>query len=568
MAFASNNAQPIHYGPFFEGSPGLLQVTGTEGKLSSQKQTARKYPTSPSRKIRSTNPHSLSSTFDWPEPQILKSAQNPQMQSSKRQRIQSPVPLSKKYQPSDSTTQLYDTKSASTPPSECCSSCPDGIPCDEPDCVPCDSPDCELDRENYVPCDQRSCDKPACTDQCLSIGVQNLQFPESYGLDQNRRMSKWVESTWGALASDDMGYTGIRPLGEVIDPSLKATGAKERMSTSSSIPPTPSHITNIPTPYSPANGLSSPQFGHFLPQNTYLGQAVDILPNTAEVFDASNNTWSSLENGVGANSSMFYCTWEGCDQPFTSQQDWIPHLHRDHVDPQMYFGCPIQEETCPTRIETNPLDHLQNDHGYNFNLNGGMYSCPDPGCLPEENFCNPAMLHNHFDIAHSTPTQGFLQCRLETCGNSFGDWDTFYSHINQNHQLPPPLPVAANGEKSPPAKANSFVLSIDQPILPTGNDTIESSQETAHCCKWKHDHDHICGQVFSSEAELQIHITKEHLEPLDKRSGYRCQWDGCVRGNKRGEKAGFTQRGKLERHMATHTNCKSVQNILDPSHKF
>lgn len=555
MAFASNHAQPIHYSPFFEGSPGFLQVAGTEGKLSLATQIPR---ASPTQKLRRTKPQSLSGALDLMQPQRLRLAQSPQMQSSKRQRIQSPIPLSKKIQPSDCSTQFYDAKSASTPPSECCSSCPDGIPCDEPDCVPCDSPDCNLDGDDYVPCDQRSCDKPACTDQCLSIGVQNLQFPEAYGIDQNRRMSKWVESTWGAQTPDNIGYSGRKSLDGVIDPALKAARGSEQISTSSSVPQTPSLIANIRTPYSPTNEISSPQFGHFLPQNTYLGQAADILPHTAEVFNTSNNAWSSLENGHDANSSMFYCTWEGCDQPFTSQQDWIPHLHRDHVDPQMYFGCPIQEETCPTRIETNPLDHLQNDHGYNFDLNGGMYSCPAPDCLPEENFCDPAMLHNHFDIAHSTPTQGFLQCRLETCGSSFDDWDTFYSHINQNHQLPPPLPAGTNGESTISAKPNGFELPIDQPTLPIRTDTIESKQETAHCCKWKPDHEHICGQVFTSEAELQSHITKEHLDSLDKRSGYKCQWEGCVRASKRGEKAGFTQRGKLERHMATHTNCKSL----------
>ncbi|RDL41970.1 uncharacterized protein BP5553_01949 [Venustampulla echinocandica] len=83
---------------------------------------------------------------------------------------------------------------------------------------------------------------------------------------------------------------------------------------------------------------------------------------------------------------------------------------------------------------------------------------------------------------------------------------------------------------------------------------------SCHCCKWKDENGDVCGQVRENEASLQMHIVKEHLVDLDKSSNYRCQWEDCGRLAKRGEeKSGFSQRGKLERHLATHTGYKCAK---------
>jgi hypothetical protein len=74
---------------------------------------------------------------------------------------------------------------------------------------------------------------------------------------------------------------------------------------------------------------------------------------------------------------------------------------------------------------------------------------------------------------------------------------------------------------------------------------------------WKTD-DQVCGLICQSEVELQTHIKCNHLDSLDKRSGYRCLWEDCKRKEMPLEKQRFSQRGKLERHMATHTNCKQA----------
>jgi hypothetical protein len=74
---------------------------------------------------------------------------------------------------------------------------------------------------------------------------------------------------------------------------------------------------------------------------------------------------------------------------------------------------------------------------------------------------------------------------------------------------------------------------------------------------WKADNQ-VCGLICQSEVELQTHIKCNHLDSLDKSSGYRCLWEDCKRKEMPLEKQGFSQRGKLERHMATHTNCKQI----------
>lgn len=60
-----------------------------------------------------------------------------------------------------------------------------------------------------------------------------------------------------------------------------------------------------------------------------------------------------------------------------------------------------------------------------------------------------------------------------------------------------------------------------------------------------------CMQSFDSAAKLHEHIKKEHTGRLQK--NYSCRWADCARFDKAND---FKQRGKLERHMVTHSGCK------------
>lgn len=256
------------------------------------------------------------------------------------------------------------------------------------------------------------------------------------------------------------------------------------------------------------------------------------------------------------------------------------HFHQEHIDPQMTFRCPFQAETCPPTMDTNPVAHLESDHGYIFDSNGNGYRCPSPTCPQDLTFCDPSTLHNHLDYAHATPGSGALRCRLNACDNWFEDSNQLVSHVNQDHPLSTllsrdekqdlslPTTNQANGTSKPwkdnigfhiPSKRkgpSEEPLSTPAPglgIEELGNDLV-------HCCKWRMENGNVCQKPCESEIELQSHIKDAHLEPLDNKTGYYCRWAGCMRDTKLGAKAGFSQRGKLERHMATHTNCKSCRS--------
>jgi hypothetical protein len=200
-------------------------------------------------------------------------------------------------------------------------------------------------------------------------------------------------------------------------------------------------------------------------------------------------------------------------------------------------------------------------------MNEESFSCPAPDCDPAETYCDPSLLHNHFDYVHATPTKGTLQCRVDSCNTGFADPGQLSCHLNDVHKLPVSLPSNQDIDLTIPPTVSKNTFIERQSNLPN-NDSISSiqpgkgvpDQALAHTCKWIHSFG-VCGRVCNSEAELQTHVTNEHLNSLDKGTGYNCHWQGCGRHTKRGEKSGFSQRGKLERHMATHTGCKSFSDL-------
>src|SRR3954469_20973859 len=88
---------------------------------------------------------------------------------------------------------------------------------------------------------------------------------------------------------------------------------------------------------------------------------------------------------------------------------------------------------CQSNINSHPLDHLQAAHG--FDVTYSSFSCPAPACAPENQvFCNPAMLHNHFDQAHATPATGSLFCQWNDCNSTFTDQRELLYHLTEDHR--------------------------------------------------------------------------------------------------------------------------------------
>lgn len=63
-----------------------------------------------------------------------------------------------------------------------------------------------------------------------------------------------------------------------------------------------------------------------------------------------------------------------------------------------------------------------------------------------------------------------------------------------------------------------------------------------------------CNKVFEGCEALDAHCKKEHVKPVAKDPKdpcvFECLWEGCTRD------VGFPQKGKLTRHIQTHTGCK------------
>jgi hypothetical protein len=78
--------------------------------------------------------------------------------------------------------------------------------------------------------------------------------------------------------------------------------------------------------------------------------------------------------------------------------------------------------------------------------------------------------------------------------------------------------------------------------------------DALYLCKWKQDGaTSMCGQRFRSEEDLHNHVKTNHLDHCSRTEvGFECKWDSCQRDKP------FNQKSKLDRHMNTHTGCRSL----------
>ncbi|KAL2067385.1 hypothetical protein VTL71DRAFT_1810 [Oculimacula yallundae] len=417
--------------------------------------------------------------------------------------------------------------------SDCCSSCSGGIVCDEPDCSPCDEVNCPA----VEICSVASCSKPACRDECLSNAFQ-IQSSLSNG-----PVAKVTESMMLSLdpppwsAQVQQGRSHYRTLSSQLDPAMiEPTPAT-----------TPSMANNSETPGSPYPALPTPQSNMFEQQNQYSTPATGDLSGTGAMFSGPSTEWTG--NTYGSTPEVLPCGWDGCDFVCMSHEEWVAHFHSAHIDTQMQFGCPIPADNCPPTMDTNPFDHLQTVHGYDFDFSSGTFSCPATTCPPDQTYGSPRMFHDHLDHYHATPVQGSLQCRLQTCGTVFDDPNQFFSHMTDHLQ----------GSFGKSDEIDLLAQSTSAPnalLEPTTKTESSDNVEIPHMCMWKSPDGSCCNYEGTSASNLQDHVKDQHLSSLGKSTGYICQWDGCRRDSNLGDKSGFSQRGKLERHMATHTGFK------------
>ncbi|KAJ8061246.1 hypothetical protein OCU04_010316 [Sclerotinia nivalis] len=448
----------------------------------------------------------------------------------KRQRVnESNGPTTKRFMPTIPQPAEIDTTS------ECCSSCPSGSLCAESDCdgndvvVACTSPECE-----QPVCTSPECENPVYTEPCVKDGALSRRCSVVGDIQTSDKMFP----TWDNFLAMSRAEQQRPSAFHTFAPGLRDDQAQEEISPSP-VPTTPSLVLNMETPYSDMAVSQAP------------GPPMHQLTNNMSVSSLSG---TGMRFGDGLE--MFNCNWLDCGQPMHDQYEWHKHFHQEHIDPQFTFNCPMPSGSCQTPLDSNPLDHLQMNHGFTFDENLNGFPCPAPGCLADEMYCDPSMLHNHIDQMHAIPLQGQLQCQIDSCNTSYQDPNQFFNHLNHDHNLPIPMTPVEEIDLSSismPVEAKAQE-EVEEEIAPLAkNERSESHNHLS--CKWL-TNNHLCGQVFTSESDLQTHVKDFHLSVLNKTSGYFCKWQGCSRKHKMGVKEGFSQRGKLERHMASHTGFK------------
>lgn len=174
-----------------------------------------------------------------------------------------------------------------------------------------------------------------------------------------------------------------------------------------------------------------------------------------------------------------------------------------------------------------------------FTLPLELGECHWDGCNAHLDTKSDLQLHlsTHFDPSLD-------QCLWDACGIEVEGIEELKSHLRHEHLVP----AAASVSVSTPASASTPVEEGE-------------GEEEVRRCEWEDRGSsaevRVCGKEFGSTEELQRHAKEAHIAALKKKTGYYCRWAGCGR-----KERGFSQKGKVERHMQTHTGCKYFYSLV------
>lgn len=208
--------------------------------------------------------------------------------------------------------------------------------------------------------------------------------------------------------------------------------------------------------------------------------------------------------------------------------------------------------------------------------------CDDPACV--ENFSPIQML----GLTHQVPTQiasrplPFHQTHGQPC-----------HHTESEHLVARTLGELRAPAELDPREKTPYVINFDStlvsraggqfyddsypsyssPQLPTESENPVSNELQAisslattppekHVCQWiTNPNAHpgektTCGAEFTNTKDFHDHLCESHIDKLTSQTGFACLWAGCPRKQDRP----FVTRGKLRRHISTHSVCKSCSS--------
>ncbi|KAF8474725.1 hypothetical protein BDZ91DRAFT_649933 [Kalaharituber pfeilii] len=209
------------------------------------------------------------------------------------------------------------------------------------------------------------------------------------------------------------------------------------------------------------------------------------------------------------------------------------HVVQTHIRPQIGFAC--QWEACGEAEKdlSHLLDHVKASHTSNTNQGNG-HVCLWQGC--NATFTNSEDLSHHLTNVHLQSPIGGLLCQWEACGIQADGPDGLTTHLHRDHFL---SSISEASGSTTTSSASYCTPPLDQTLV----------------CQWAEvEGGPICGKQFATADALQVHAKDDHIAILKKKTGYFCRWAGCTRREKE-----FSQKGKVERHMQTHTGFKSCR---------
>jgi hypothetical protein len=239
-----------------------------------------------------------------------------------------------------------------------------------------------------------------------------------------------------------------------------------------------------------------------------------------------------------------------CSLPRFSSHDSLDFNFDINQDPSFQCGFPVDDPA-------NFAQHLFTQHR---SFLSGI--SPHASCF---NFANQGQFMedfhggHHFSMAHNQspyhlPSSGLPPGEASAgCGSwsASASPGTNASMTNTPLLTPvsPPTPPLPLTDKKPDEASSLRKVNL---APSSGLQVQTSSLDEVYQCCWKDaETEQICNKRFTNSDELDAHCRADHVKMAKKtKDGYMCMWQPCKRTEC------FPQRGKLNRHLQTHTGCK------------
>lgn len=383
------------------------------------------------------------------------------------------------------------------------------------------------------------------------------------------------------------------------DPRPSKRRRSDTYTMQSLVPPSPiATLTNSSSSRSPS--IAGQHRGSISSQSLMHAphSAISTSASTPTLYNLAVNSSAMSLQSIPDESLNYFCHWgTSCEQKFNDYPALDSHVLNAHLRPLQVpqhtdYSC--RWESCENEEKDlgQLLLHVKSLHAAcPIEASAHAHSPHDHVCLWQG--CN-ASFRSSDDLSTHLATQHIAAplCMWDECGTVVDGFETLATHLHTTHVVPhdkhlnmphvpmttpavqisspslpapPMLPMrmqSVDTESAPSATATSTTTAtpttVPSPcVTDAGNSQCSPSSQQEHDCRWwDSEAGPMCGQHFESADALQTHVRDVHIAALKKKTGYFCLWADCCRRDKQ-----FSQKGKVERHMQTHTGCKKPHRV-------